>query len=272
MLTVVPDLSTKEEGDKRINPIYPDLKTKHVLITGGSNGIGEGLTRVFAQQAAEVTILDLDTEKGSILARECEKTGCNVNVYGVDLTNTSALTETLARVKKERPVVNVLINNAGYDPRYQLLEMSETQWNELFQLNVVHYFVTCRELLPDMIEAGGGSIIMTSSHVVWVAKPELIAYNATKAAIVGMVRSLANAVGKHYIRVNAVAPGWVMTERQLQQWVTPEAKHKNLHQQQSIPIEITLDELAGTYLFLASDTSRAITRQTIVVDGGYAQT
>jgi NAD(P)-dependent dehydrogenase (short-subunit alcohol dehydrogenase family) len=85
-----------------------------------------------------------------------------------------------------------------------------------------------------------------------------------------MVRSLAEAVGKNYIRVNAVAPGWIMTERQLNQWVTPEAKQKNL-EQQSIPIELTTNELVGTYLFLASDTSRAITRQTIVVDAGYAQ-
>ncbi len=254
-----------------MNPIYPDLKEKHVLITGGSNGIGEALTRAFAEQAAVVTILDKDYDRGLAIAKECENFGCQVNTYSVDLTDTSALTETLTKVRKERPVVDVLINNAGYDPRYPLLEMSEQQWNDLFQLNVVHYFITCRELLPDMIHAGRGSIIMTSSHVVWVAKPDMIAYNTTKAAIIGMVRGLATTVGKHHIRVNAVAPGWIMTERQLNQWVTPEAKHKNLHEQQLIPIEITTNELVGTYLFLASDTSRAITRQTLVVDAGYAQ-
>ncbi len=254
-----------------MNPIYPDLKDKHVLITGGSNGIGEALTRAFAEQAAVVTILDKDYDRGLAIAKECESFGCQVNTYSVDLTDTSALTETLTKIRKERPVVDVLINNAGYDPRYPLLEMSEKQWNDLFQLNVVHYFITCRELLPDMINAGRGSIIMTSSHVVWVAKPDMIAYNTTKAAIIGMVRGLATTVGKHHIRVNAVAPGWIMTERQLNQWVTPEAKHKNLHEQQLIPIEITTDELVGTYLFLASDTSRAITRQTLVVDAGYAQ-
>lgn len=103
------------------------------------------------------------------------------------------------------------------------------------------------------------------------ASKKSILHNTTKAAIIGMVRSLATAVGKDHIRVNAVAPGWIMTERQINQWVTPEAKHKNLHEQQLIPIELTPDELVGTYLFLASDTSRAITRQTLVVDGGYAQ-
>ncbi len=257
--------------EKIIHPIYSDLKNKHVLITGGCNGIGEALTRAFAQQGAEVTILDKDDRKGLALAEECEELEGKVNFYSVDLTDTSALTETLGQIRKEKRVVNILINNAGYDPRYPLLEMSEKQWNDLFQLNVVHYFITCRELLPDMINAGQGSIIMTSSHVVWVGKPDMIAYNTTKAAIIGMVRSLAEAVGKHYIRVNAVAPGWTMTERQIKQWVTVEGKQKNLHEQQSIPIEITPNELVGTYLFLASDTSKAITRQTIVVDAGYAQ-
>jgi NAD(P)-dependent dehydrogenase (short-subunit alcohol dehydrogenase family) len=196
-----------------MHPIYPDLKNKHVLITGGCNGIGEALTRAFAQQGSHVTILDKDHQKGLIVAQECEQLLGDVDVYSVDLTDTLALTEVLSKIRKEKKVVDVLINNAGYDPRYPLLEMSEKQWNDLFQLNVVHYFVTCRELLPDMIEANQGSIIMTSSHVVWVAKPEMIAYNATKAAIIGMVRSLAEAVGKHHIRVNAIAPGWTMTER-----------------------------------------------------------
>ncbi len=253
-----------------MNPIYPDLKNKHVLITGGSNGIGEALTRAFAEQSAEVTILDRDYQKGLTIAKECEQYPCKINLYDVDLTNTKNLTDTLTKIKKEKPPVNVIINNAGYDPRYELLEMSEKQWNDLFQLNVVHYFITCRELLSSAIEAGGGSIIMTSSHLVWIGKPDLIAYNATKAAIVGMVRSLAEAVGKYNIRVNAVAPGWIMTERQLEEWVTPEAKHKTIHELQSLPIELTPQELVGTYLFLASDTSKAITRQTIVVDAGYA--
>lgn len=219
-----------------MNPIYPDLKNKHVLITGGSNGIGEALTRAFAEQTAEITILDRDDRKGLTIAKECEKYPCKINVYGLDLTDTKTLIETLTKIKKIHPPVNIIINNAGYDPRYELLETSEKEWNDLFQLNVVHYFITCRELLESAIEAGGGSIIMTSSHLVWIAKPNLIAYNTTKAAIIGMVRSLAEAVGKYNIRVNAVAPGWIMTERQLKQWVTPEAKQKTIQELQSIPI------------------------------------
>jgi NAD(P)-dependent dehydrogenase (short-subunit alcohol dehydrogenase family) len=174
-------------------------------------------------------------------------------------------------VKRDGPPVDVLIANAGYDPRFDGLEMTEQQWNDLFQLNVTHYFVTCRELIPAMIEHGGGAVILTASHTVWLAKPELIAYNTTKAAIVGLMRSLAEAFGRRGIRVNAVAPGWTMTERQLRQWVTDEARQRTIHELQALPLEITPEELVGTYLFLASNSSRPITRQVIVADAGQSK-
>lgn len=123
-----------------------------------------------------------------------------------------------------------------------------------------------------MQQAGrGASIIMTASHTVWLAKPDLIAYNSTKAAIVGLTRSLAEAYGADHIRVNAVAPGWTMTERQLAQWVTAEAKHKTIFHEQVIPLEITPEELVGSYLFLASNSSRPLTRQVLVADAGQSK-
>jgi NAD(P)-dependent dehydrogenase (short-subunit alcohol dehydrogenase family) len=111
---------------------------------------------------------------------------------------------------------------------------------------------------------------MTTSHQFWIAFPELTAYSATKGAIIGMVRSLARAVGKHHIRVNALAPGWVMTERQLREMVTPEIKEKLFNEQQILPMYLKPEDLAPSYLFLASDASRPITRQTLVVDAGFA--
>jgi NAD(P)-dependent dehydrogenase (short-subunit alcohol dehydrogenase family) len=115
------------------------------------------------------------------------------------------------------------------------------------------------------------SIIMTASHTAWLAKPDLIAYNTTKAAIIGLTRSLAEALGPDCIRVNAVAPGWTMTERQLAQWVTPEAKAQTIGIEQAMPLEITPEELVGTYLFLASRSSRPLTRQILVADAGQAK-
>jgi NAD(P)-dependent dehydrogenase (short-subunit alcohol dehydrogenase family) len=254
-----------------MSPRFPDLKGRHVLITDGSNGIGAAVAVAFAGQGSEVTLLDKDIEAGARVLDTCRALGADACLHQVDLMDSGALCNVLARVKRDQPTVDVLIANAGYDPRFMDLEMSEQQWHDLFQLNVTHYFLACRELVPDMITRGGGSIILTASHTVWLAKPDLIAYNSTKAAIVGFMRSLAEAVGRHHIRVNAIAPGWTMTDRQLRQWVTEEAKHRTIHELQVLPLEITPEELTGTYLFLASDAARAITRQVLVVDAGQSK-
>ena len=250
---------------------YPDLAGEHVLITGGASGIGAAVARGFAVQGCRVTLLDRDVEAGARVVEECGALGGHAELRHVDLTDARALADVLARVKRDRPPVDVLIANAGYDPRFDGLEMTEQQWNDLFQLNVTHCFVSCRELIPMMVEQGGGAVILTASHTVWLAKPELIAYNTTKAAIVGLMRSLAESFGRHGIRVNAVAPGWTMTERQRRQWVTDEARQRTIHELQALPLEITPEELVGTYLFLASDSSRPITRQVIVADAGQSK-
>ena len=253
-------------------PIYPDLRGRHVLITGGSNGIGAALCQAFARQGAILTMLDRDVERGEEVMAACRDLTEDATLFPVDLTVLPALATTLQEIVRSRPVVDVLIVNAGYDPRHDGLNMTDAAWHDLFQLNVAHYFVTCRELLPSMQAAGREpSIIMTASHTVWLAKPDLVAYNSTKAAIVGLTRSLAEAAGPHGVRVNAVAPGWTMTERQLAQWVTPEAKAQTIHHEQALPLEITPEALAGTYLFLASRSSRPLTRQVLVADAGQSK-
>jgi NAD(P)-dependent dehydrogenase (short-subunit alcohol dehydrogenase family) len=254
-----------------MSPRFPDLEGRHVLITGGSNGIGAAVAIAFAGQGCKVTLLDKDIGAGRRVVSACRKLGADACLRDVDLADSRALCDVLAQIKREQPKVDVLIANAGYDPRFTGLDMSEEQWNGLFQLNMTHYFVTCRELLPSMIANRRGSIIVTASHTAWLAKPELIAYNSTKAAIIGFMRSLAEDVGRHRIRVNAVAPGWTMTDRQLCQWVTKEAKHRTVHEQQVMPIEITPADLTGTYLFLASDCSRPVTRQVLVADAGQSK-
>jgi NAD(P)-dependent dehydrogenase (short-subunit alcohol dehydrogenase family) len=250
---------------------YTDLKGKHVLITGGGAGIGATLCLEFAKQGSVVTFLDKNPDGARLVLETCREFTQDITFFEVDLTNTDNLVDVLASVKRNLPAVDVLIPNAGYDPRYDRLDMSKAQWEELFSLNVTHYFITCRELIPSMVEAGGGSIVMTSSHVVWLAKPDLVAYNTTKAAVVGFIKSLAEAYGKDNIRVNGVAPGWVMTERQLTQWVTPETKRHTIDNLQAMPIKLTPEILAGNYLFLASDSSKALTRQILVADAGQSK-
>src|SRR5215470_11971693 len=208
-----PRASRERSPNKAMQAQYLDLKEKHVLVTGGADGIGAALCRAFAEQGSQVTFLDKDEEKAAAVVETCKKYGGQVNFYKIDLTDSDELVDTLSSIKRRLPPVDVLIPNAGYDPRYDGLNMSRRQWDDLFALNLTHYFIACRELIPSMIDNGGGSIVMTASHTAWLAKPDLIAYNATKAGVIGLVRSLAEAYGKNGIRVNAVAPGWIMTRR-----------------------------------------------------------
>jgi NAD(P)-dependent dehydrogenase (short-subunit alcohol dehydrogenase family) len=215
-----------------------------------------------------VISLDRDRESQGRLEEECAEGPGSLLGFDVELTDGPALVRTLAQVRAEFPALRVVIANAGYDPRYEGLAMEERQWNDLFQLNVTHAFLTCRELLPQLVANGGGSVILTTSHTAWIAKPDLIAYNATKAALVGLTRSLAEAYGHQGIRVNAVAPGWTMTERQRRQWVTPEALAETVQRLQALPLTLTPELIAEPFLFLASDASLCLTRQVLIADAG----
>jgi len=251
------------------------------LITGGAGGIGAAVVEAFIGQGSRVSMLDKDIEAGNALVAELEKqiTGgggvaigsAKIDFHTVELTDDDALIHVLDQAEQNQGPVDVLINNAGWDPRYDLTEMTIEQWDELFKLNVGHYFLTCKQLIPGMRQNGGGSIIMTTSCQCWLGHAKLACYTATKAAIIGFVKSLATEVGADGIRVNAIAPGWVMTSRQLEQMVTPEIKKQLLEQWQALRILLTPDLLAPTYLFLASDAAQAITRQTLLVDAGFAQ-
>ena len=245
-------------------PQYPDLRGQPVLITGAAAGIGAAISDAFLKQGSVVISLDRDRQAQERRQQACAQGPGVLLNYTVDLCNSAALVETLEHVKQAQPGLRIVIANAGYDPRYHNLSMSESQWNDLFQLNVTHYFITCRELLPLLVSNGGGSVILTASHTAWLAKPDLIAYNSTKAAIIGLTRSLAEAYGRHRVRVNAVAPGWTMTERQQRQWVTPEAIEDTVQRQQAMPILITPEQVAELYLFLASDASKLLTRQVLL--------
>ncbi|MFN9622890.1 MAG: SDR family NAD(P)-dependent oxidoreductase [Cyanobacteriota bacterium] len=249
-------------------PLYPDLQGRGVVITGGAAGIGAALGEAFVRQGARVISLDRDAEGHRRLRERCAAGPGALEGVLVDLCDGAALVTTLGQVRERLPELRVVIANAGFDPRYDGLAMAEAEWNDLFQLNVTHAFLTCRELLPRLVANGGGSVILTASHTAWIAKPDLIAYNSTKAALVGLTRGLAEAYGGQGIRVNAVAPGWTMTERQLRQWVTPEALDETVHRLQALPLTLTPELIAQPFLFLASDASLALTRQVLIADAG----
>jgi len=250
--------------------IYPDLKGKHVLITGGTGGIGAGVTPAFVEQGCIVTTIGRSEEHAAETQKLCKGMPGKMYFYKCDLADADALVKTLDKVQSERGDVDVLINNAGWDPRYATTTMTVEQWDHLFALNIRHYFITARKFIPGMKKKGGGSIIMTTSHQFWIGFGNLACYNSTKGAIIGFVRALAREVGKDMIRVNAIAPGWVMTERQLREMITPARQKKLFEDEQILPMFLKPEDLAPSYVFLASDVSKPITRQTLVVDAGFA--
>lgn len=245
-------------------PTYPELKAQNILVTGGANGIGAAIVRAFCEQEARVFYCDIDTRAGGHLARELGK---NVFFSKVDLCEEREICRWIAEISALWKRIDVLVNNAASDPRIALEKTSAREWDSLFARNLRAYFLTCRQASPLM--RSGGSIINLSSITFHTGPAQMSAYVATKAGILGFTRSLARELGPRDIRVNAVSPGWVMTERQLRQFITPAIKRR-VKKSQCIPELIEPAEIASVVLFLASDASRAITGQEILVDRGWA--
>ena len=243
---------------------YSDLKNKVVLITGGAAGIGASMVRAFHQQGAQVFFCDVDVKAGNQLARAFSD---GVTFQAVDLLKEAQITRWIKAVTRRVQTISVLVNNAASDPRIPLGKTSTAAWDRLFARNLRAYFLTCRNAVPHM--RSGAAIVNFSSITVHLAPANMTAYVATKAGIQGLTRSLARELGPQRIRVNTLSPGWIMTERQLRQFVTPATK-RMIRKSQCVPDLIQPEEIAEVALFLASDASRAVTGQEILVDRGWA--
>ena len=245
--------------------IYPDLEGKVVLITGGASGIGATLVERFAAQGARVGFLDIDEARGRALA---ERLGGTVRFEACDLRDIAGLRAAVERVRRAFGPITGLLNNAAHDERHPTLEVSPEYFDERIAVNFKHQFFAAQAVIPDMQAAGGGSIVCFSSIVPMVGIGGMPVYAASKSAVIGMVRSLARDHGAEGIRVNALAPGWIMTERQLTMWLTPEADAMR-HERQALKRRLTPEDVARVALFLVSEESGGITGQCSVVDGGW---
>ena len=237
---------------------YPDLRDAAVLITGGANGIGAAMVRSFHEQGARVFFCDVDRSAGTRLAKQL-----SVSFNHVDLRDEAAIR---AWIESVGPI-RVLVNNAARDPRIAIDKMTREQWDDLFATNLRALMFTCKAAVKRM--KPGSAIINFSSITFHIAPAEMTAYVATKAAILGFTRSLARELGPRRIRVNTISPGWVMTERQLREFITPAVK-RLIHRSQCIPDRIQSEEIARIALFLASDASTAITGQELLADRGWS--
>ena len=243
---------------------YSDLNGKTVLVTGGAAGIGAAMVRAFHQQGARVFFCDVDGTRGKRLARDL---GSNTFFARVDLLVERQIVRWIKDIGKASNRIDVLVNNAASDPRIPLHQTSAEDWDRLFARNLRAYFLTAREALAFM--GAGSAIINFSSITVHIAPSNMTAYVATKAGIQGFTRALAREIGPRRIRVNTLSPGWVMTERQLRDFVTPAVK-RLIKKSQCIPDRIQPDDIADVALFLASDASRALTGQELLADRGWA--
>ena len=247
---------------------YPSLRGKTVLVTGGGSGIGAAITRRFAEQGSRVGFLDIAAEPSEKLGAELREAGHAVHFVHVDLKDIEALRRAVREVRETFGPIRVLINNAAHDERHPTEEVTPEFFDDRIAVNLRHQFFAAQAVLPDMKANGGGSIVNFGSVSWMVGQGGMAVYTAAKSAVLGLTRSLARDYGPFNVRVNAIAPGWIMTERQLTKWMNPEGE-KELMARQCLKRKLQPDEIARATLFFASDEASACTNQQYVVDGGW---
>ncbi len=252
------------------DPVYPDLSGTAVFVTGGGSGIGAALTRGFLQQGARVAFVQRSDATGFCDRMQAE-TGNRPLFLPCDITDLEALRAAIARAEAAHGPARVLVSNAANDARHATLEVDEADWERLSAINLKAYFFAAQAVIPGMRAAGGGSIINLSSISYMMGNAGYPVYTTANAGILGLTRSLAREFGPDRIRVNALAPGWVMTAKQKDMWVTDAALAAHLARQ-CLPEALEPADIVGGALFLASAASRMMTGQTLVIDGGVVTT
>jgi D-xylose 1-dehydrogenase len=248
---------------------YPSLVDKVVLITGGGQGIGSSAVEHFALQGSRVAFLDLADEPSETLVRELEPRSKHKPLYvRCDLTDVPALQAAIAAISSKFGPPSVLVNNAANDDRHHFEEVTPADWDERIALNLRHQFFAAQAVAPVMKTARAGSIINMSSISWIIPTRNNPVYNIAKAAVVGLTRSLAHELGPFNVRVNAILPGSVLTEKQKQRYMTPEYE-QHIMQVQSLKRHVLPEDVARLMLFLAADDSSAITNQSHIIDAGW---
>lgn len=249
--------------------IYPSLAGRRVFITGGASGIGAAMVEAFSAQGAVVGHLDLAEDAAAELAARIEQDG-HVRPWfrRVDVSDVPALQAALADFAAENGGFDVLVNNVANDTRHDALTTTEDGWRRIMAVNLDCAFFAAQRAVELMLAGGtGGAIVNFSSITALLGPGDMPGYVTAKAGLLGMTKALARRFGPDGIRVNAILPGWVVTQRQLDLWLTPEAEAEWM-EQVCLKRRIEPGDAANLALFLAADDSRMITNQQFVIDGG----
>ena len=247
---------------------YPSLKDRAVLITGGASGIGASTVAHFVVQGAKVAFIDRDEAAADALLATLKEAGEAEPMFiGCDLTDIDAARDAARRIEQALGPIRVLVNNAARDDRHKLADVTPEYWDDRINVNLRHQFFMAQAVVPGMAAAGGGSIVNLGSTSWYVCTDDLAVYQSAKAGAVGLTRGLARDLGPSKIRVNHVAPGWIMTERQKSLWVTPEKLNETLGRQ-CLKETLQPHDVARMIVFLGADDSRMLTAQTFIVDAG----
>ena len=248
--------------------IYPSLKDRVVFVTGGASGIGAEEVAQFARQGAKVAFVDIADDAAATLMDALGSAGHAAPFYQhCDLRDIAALRAAIAEAGRRLGPITVLVNNAANDQRHKFEDVTVEYWDERQAVNLRHQFFAIQAVAPMMRQAGGGSIVNFGSISWHAGQGGMPAYTTAKAAVEGLTKGMARDLGTDNIRVNCVIPGWIMTERQIKLWLTPEAE-ANLMRVQCLKTKLVPADVARMVLWLASDDSRMCTSQLWVVDAG----
>ena len=243
---------------------YPSLKDKGVIVTGGASGIGAAIVEGFAAQGAKVGFIDLDGDAAAALQAATPGT---VEYEVADLRDIDAMKAALAALRTRTGPFTTLVNNAARDDRHDWQGVTPEFWDERMATNLRHMFFAIQDVAPDMIAAGGGSIVNIGSNSWWENQGGFPAYTTAKSAVHGLTRTMARDLGRHRIRVNTVVPGWIMTERQKALWASPE-KLEAHRRRQCLPDLIDPVYVARMVMFLASDDAALCSSNNYMVEAG----
>jgi NAD(P)-dependent dehydrogenase (short-subunit alcohol dehydrogenase family) len=247
---------------------YPSLLDRSVFISGGATGIGAAFVEHFARQGARVAFIDIDEDGAQTLLNGLGDVQHQPLFLPCDVTDLAALEAAIASARATNGPISALVNNAANDVRHPFGETTAAEFDRSIAINLRHQYFATQAVRDDMRSLGGGSVICLGSTG-WMKKNAgYPMYAMAKAAVHGLVNGLARELGRDRIRINALVPGWVITEKQRRLWLNADGEAE-IARVQCLPGYLMADDLARAALFLAADDSQMCTGQDFIVDGGW---